>query len=96
MKQPESYEHQYTEEIVCPYCGTKFNDSWEHMRDEGDGASENLECDECGKGFDVEKHIEVTYCTYTNEDDCEHEGTIYCDKCRAKLPENTKKDEDFI
>jgi len=48
--------HEYTNEIVCPYCGAEFSDSWEF------GDDDFPECD-CGKKFISRRDIEVTYIT---------------------------------
>lgn len=53
----EEIDHEYTDEVVCPYCGEKASDSWE-FDDEG-----ITECGWCERGFRYERHIEVTYCT---------------------------------
>lgn len=47
----------YTDEVVCPYCGYEYNDSWEFYD------YEEEECCECGKSFYLSRHVEVTYCT---------------------------------
>lgn len=52
----------FTEEIVCPYCGHEFGDSWE-CEDRDD----NMCCDNCGKEFTYERCVEVTYCSYKND-----------------------------
>lgn len=49
-------DHSYTSEIVCPHCGYKFSDSWEVESNE-------VECGECEKKFEVERHDERTYST---------------------------------
>jgi hypothetical protein len=51
-------DHDYTDEIVCPYCGYEFSDSWEIGADSGEE-----ECYECGEKFEFYRHIEVSYCT---------------------------------
>ena len=56
-------EHEYTEEIVCPYCGYKYSDSWEYDNEGGE-----LECYECGKTFNYSKDVSVSYSTWS---DCE-------------------------
>lgn len=61
----EKIDHEYTMEIVCPYCGYEFSDSWEHDLTLDRGW---LECGECGKEFRAFKHIEVTYSTEKKED----------------------------
>lgn len=54
-------DHQYTNEIVCPFCGHEFGDSWEI-----DGDSEDLgliDCEECYKEFYAVRNIRVDYST---------------------------------
>lgn len=48
---------QYTIEIVCPYCGYEFMDSWEEY-DSG-----TTECRECEKEFYFDRDVAVTYCS---------------------------------
>lgn len=43
------------DEITCPWCGYEHEDSWE-MADEG-----RVDCDDCGKPFEYQRDIEVTY-----------------------------------
>ena len=57
MKERE-IEHQYTSEIVCPYCGHEHSDSWELNHDSGE-----FECYECEKEFHYERSITVDYST---------------------------------
>ena len=45
-----------TNEIVCPWCGYEHSDSWEM----GDGETE---CHDCGRKFETEKDVTVTYST---------------------------------
>lgn len=55
--------NMFTDEIVCPYCGYEFEDSWEYDDDE------DVECYHCEKKFHVTKNVEVTYETHRiNED----------------------------
>jgi transcription elongation factor Elf1 len=49
-------KHDYTDEIVCPWCGYRHSDSWE--TDPG-----LQECENCGKSFYAERNVEVTYST---------------------------------
>ena len=58
-------DHEYTGEIVCPYCGYEFSDSCEFQENDGD-----IECD-CGKTFEYRRIITVEYCTSKN---CELNG----------------------
>lgn len=45
-----------TDEVTCPYCGYECSDSWEMSEGEH-------ECSDCGRTFDIEKNVTVTYCT---------------------------------
>lgn len=55
-------DHEYTKDIVCPYCGHRERDSWEISGNE-DGKSSEVECSECSKAFYYECHVRVTYTT---------------------------------
>ena len=50
---------RFTDEVVCPYCGQKFSDSWEL-----DDSDDEMYCDECEKDFAFERHVIVTYSSY--------------------------------
>jgi DNA-directed RNA polymerase subunit RPC12/RpoP len=56
------HECRFTKEIVCPYCGFVFKDSWDFDEDSGD-----IECSGCGKEFSFERNTRVTYCTLRKE-----------------------------
>ena len=62
----EQIDTDYTDEMVCPYCGAEIGDSWEIEPDKEDGA---YECDSCGKTFGWSRIIVVNYTTrkVTNE-----------------------------
>jgi hypothetical protein len=47
---------EYTGEVVCPWCGYVYGDSFEI--EEGD-----RECSDCGHKFEVERHVIVEYST---------------------------------
>lgn len=49
--------HEDTEEIICPWCGYEFQDSWE-FEENGEH-----ECYGCGKSFKFSRIIDVTYDT---------------------------------
>ena len=51
-------EHEDTKEIVCPYCGYEYGNSWEYDDECGE-----LECDECGKKFHYNRNVTVDYST---------------------------------
>jgi len=57
MKQPiDEIDTQGTPEIVCPFCGYVFDDSWEYNGDD------MVECD-CGKKFNLYSEYTVEYYT---------------------------------
>lgn len=53
----EPEEQDYTDEIVCPYCGSEI-ESFE-MDDEND----DYECDFCGSHFSYQRNVSVSYCS---------------------------------
>jgi len=55
---PQKIDHKYTDEIVCPYCGSEHTDSWEYKED-----SDEIQCGECEKEFTYERIVTVEYCT---------------------------------
>lgn len=61
MKTNKYIDHKFTDEIVCPYCGYEYGDSWEFDDDV------ELDCDECGKTFDATREFEITYSTTKKE-----------------------------
>jgi len=46
----------YTREVICPHCGRECSDSWEML----EGITE---CSDCGNSYEIERDVEVTYCT---------------------------------
>ena len=57
MKEKE-IDHDYTNEIVCPYCGYEHGDSWEVSDDEG-----KMDCHSCEKEFKYQRDITIDYST---------------------------------
>ena len=57
-----------TDEIVCPYCGQEFSDSLEFIDQDGD----DIDCDACGKSFELTVNHSVTYST--SRKDCENDA----------------------
>lgn len=53
----------YTQEVICPYCGYEFSDSWEFSM-KGDGDECEIDCDECNKKFTAIMDLTVSYSTY--------------------------------
>ncbi len=61
-------EHEFTEDITCPYCGDTVSDSYERD-DEG-----SFDCD-CGESFEYCRNITVTYSTSKKQ--CEKDKHDY-------------------
>jgi uncharacterized Zn-finger protein len=50
------------DEIVCPYCGYEYSDSWEF-----DGDDSSIDCEQCGKEFDYSRIVDICYTTRKKE-----------------------------
>lgn len=50
---------KYTDEIVCPYCGEVFTNSWDYDEDEDD-----FICDQCDREFYYTTNQKITYSTF--------------------------------
>jgi uncharacterized Zn-finger protein len=48
-----------TNEIVCPYCGYEFSESWTYF--ESSGNEEKIQCPECDQKFTCSPDYTVTY-----------------------------------
>jgi transcription elongation factor Elf1 len=57
-----SIDHEDTKEIVCPHCGHELRDSWEKSQND-DGSFGLHDCEKCGKRFEWECSVTVTYST---------------------------------
>lgn len=57
----KEFDHDYTDEIVCPYCGHEHGDSYEYFSRNDE--STNIECDECGKHFRATMQMTTDYST---------------------------------
>ena len=53
-------DHDYTDEVICPYCGYEFSDSWEFNDNQDE---QHVECEECSKEFFLYVNISVDYTT---------------------------------
>lgn len=53
----EDIDYRDTDEVVCPYCGYEFGDSWEFQMN----GCENINCDECNKKFECEAETTIKY-----------------------------------
>jgi len=52
-------DHEWTGEVVCPYCGAEQGDSWEWASDAGEEV-----CGMCENTFTYERDFSVTYVSY--------------------------------
>ena len=55
-------DHEYTDEVVCPWCGYVHIDSWEWEDDDGEDS-----CYKCDKVFTYTRHFTVEYSTEKKE-----------------------------
>jgi DNA-directed RNA polymerase subunit RPC12/RpoP len=53
-------DHQFTDEVVCPYCGYESKDSWK-FGDSNMSEIGGLECVQCERGFLYTRNLRVTY-----------------------------------
>lgn len=58
-KEDKKISYKYTKEIVCPYCGHEFKDSWEAS----DGEDDKY-CETCQNEFGYERVVTVEYISY--------------------------------
>ena len=67
-------DHEYTREIVCPYCGFEHSDSWDYHLDE---TPTDIDCqnDDCGREFRAYADFDVTYISEKIEKD--EESDVY-------------------
>jgi transcription elongation factor Elf1 len=65
-------KHEYTNEIICPYCDYKFNDSWEYNQD---GEDQTINCKNCNDKFNLSVNISVDYST--TKINCEDNNEIH-------------------
>lgn len=64
LQNNEEIETFYERDIVCPWCGCRFEDDDGYFARTGDG---EYDCPECGKEFYFQVDIEVTYSTQRKE-----------------------------
>ena len=63
------FETSFTEEVVCPYCGYEYQNSYElDLPEGGMSGPEKIECEECGKEFLVSMDLQVSYSTRKGEE----------------------------
>jgi hypothetical protein len=54
----ETHAH-FGERIDCPWCGSTHSDLWDH--EWGSRESIELECDNCGKPYELNRAVSVSY-----------------------------------
>nr|DAT67846.1 MAG TPA: hypothetical protein [Caudoviricetes sp.] len=62
---------EYENQIVCPYCGHKDNNSWEFSG--SDGEELEHDCPKCGKTMICCRNVQITYSTYRKEGEDEED-----------------------
>jgi len=61
----ENIEYNYTDEVVCPYCGRRSSDSYEYF---GQSPDEEVEIDcDCGETFIAVREVRADYSTRKKE-----------------------------
>lgn len=65
---PDTFSDEY---IVCPYCGSAMDgaDMMLDFPELGVDGEHELECEGCGKSFEVESMVSVDWETHKMEDD---------------------------
>jgi len=53
----EEIDHEYTDEVVCPYCAYIHQDSWETPN------FGEMDCENCHKKFEHERDVSISYIT---------------------------------
>lgn len=61
LKSDEVTETSCEDNIVCPYCGCQIEDDCGEFSSAGSGT---YECPDCGKEFNFEADVSVTFSTY--------------------------------
>lgn len=62
----EEFDCWKQDQIVCPYCGYKNEDSWEYNEDDTSAF-----CGSCDNEFKLSVNISVDYSTEKKEDKCQ-------------------------
>lgn len=61
MAETRRINHEFTDDVVCPFCGTAYDGSYVY---DGTRANDTThDCDECGRTFEVERDFSVYYIT---------------------------------
>jgi hypothetical protein len=60
MENNKTIDCEYTDDLVCPYCGAEIGDAWD-IGDGKEGDLGKIECDECNKKFTASRHVHFSY-----------------------------------
>lgn len=64
MSEPKEIDHEYTRNVVCPYCGHEHDDCHEHFGREFQWEEESeVDCHSCEKTFKASREFSVTFST---------------------------------
>jgi DNA-directed RNA polymerase subunit RPC12/RpoP len=77
---------RYTDEVICPYCGYEYSDSWEFRSNEGE-----LTCNNCNKKFLYTRNISIDFST--TKMPCKDDKHEYKQEPRYNFVSNTKFDK---
>ena len=84
-------DHEYTDNMICPHCGAEDVDSWEYLS--GEEQLGYVECGDCGRTYNAERNISITYSTYEIRSE-EHTSELQSPDhlvCRLLLEKKKKK-----
>ncbi len=83
--QPD-FDCDYTDEIVCPYCGYEQSDNWEFVDE--DEECQEYDCQSCEKRFNFTVHKSITFSATCMEGEHEYvvdnwhiEDMMSCKRC---------------
>lgn len=61
------FDTDYTDDIICPYCGHKDRDSWE-VDFGGMEGDTDVNCGACGEEFHASRSVSVSYSSWKKEE----------------------------
>ena len=61
----KEFDTEFRDDIVCPYCGYEFTDSWEYNDTQDE---QKVDCHDCGKEFLLYMHVTIDYSTYKKKE----------------------------
>lgn len=59
----DDIKYSWNELPICPWCDHVHEDPWDFLNYEDDEEITEVECERCGKPFEIMIHIEYTYST---------------------------------